>query len=50
MADLPALSDAIEAGDRDGAVAPTAAAIADGAPPQAILDAVVEFGAYPIHG
>jgi len=42
MADLPGLSDAVEAGDRDGAVALTAAAIAEGVTPQAILDAMTD--------
>lgn len=42
MADLAALSDAIEVGDRDGAVALTAAAIAEGTTPQAILDAMTD--------
>jgi 5-methyltetrahydrofolate--homocysteine methyltransferase len=42
MADLPALSDAIEAGDRDGAVSLTAEAIAEGVMPQAILDAMTD--------
>ncbi len=42
MADLPGLGEAIEAGDRDGAVALTAAAIAEGVTPQAILDAMTD--------
>jgi len=42
MADLAGLSEAIEAGDRDGAVARTAAAIAEGITPQAILDAMTD--------
>jgi 5-methyltetrahydrofolate--homocysteine methyltransferase len=42
VADLPGLSDAIEVGDRDSAVALTAAAIAEGIMPQAILDAMTE--------
>jgi 5-methyltetrahydrofolate--homocysteine methyltransferase len=42
MADLPGLSEAIEAGDRDGAVALTAQAIAEGITPQQILDAMTE--------
>ena len=42
MADLPGLSEAIEAGDRDGAVQLTAAAIAEGVTPQAILDAMTD--------
>lgn len=40
--DLAALSEAIEAGDRDGAVALTADAIAEGITPQAILDAMTD--------
>ncbi|HEY6012714.1 MAG TPA: cobalamin-dependent protein [Candidatus Limnocylindrales bacterium] len=40
--DLAALSEAIETGDRDGAVALTAAAIAGGITPQAILDAMTD--------
>jgi 5-methyltetrahydrofolate--homocysteine methyltransferase len=42
VADLPGLSDAIETGDRDTAVALTAAAVAEGTSPQAILDAMTE--------
>ena len=42
MADLTALSEAIEAGDRDRAVALTAEAIAEGVTPQAILDAMTD--------
>jgi 5-methyltetrahydrofolate--homocysteine methyltransferase len=42
VADLPGLSDAIEAGDRDHAVELTAAAIAEGTTPQAILDAMTD--------
>ena len=40
MADLDALADAIEAGDRDSAVSLTAAAIAEGVTAQQILDAM----------
>jgi hypothetical protein len=40
MVDLAALPSAVEAGDRKTAVAVTAAAIAEGLPPQAILDAM----------
>jgi methanogenic corrinoid protein MtbC1 len=42
VADLPGLSEAIEAGDRDGAVQLTAAAIAEGVTIQAILDAMTD--------
>jgi 5-methyltetrahydrofolate--homocysteine methyltransferase len=42
MADLPGLSDAIDAGQRDRAVVLTAAAIAEGVTPQAILDAMTD--------
>ena len=42
MADLAALSEAIEIGNRDGAVTMTAAAIAEGITPQAILDAMTD--------
>ena len=40
MTDLSALTAAVEAGDRKTAVAVTAAAIDEGLPPQAILDAM----------
>ncbi len=40
MVDLSALTAAVEAGDRKSAVAVTAQAIADGRPPQEILDAM----------
>jgi 5-methyltetrahydrofolate--homocysteine methyltransferase len=42
MADLPRLSEAIEAGDRAAAVGLTTAAIAEGVTPQAILDAMTD--------
>jgi 5-methyltetrahydrofolate--homocysteine methyltransferase len=42
VTDLDGLSDAIEAGDRDGAIALTAAAIAEGIVPQDILDAMTQ--------
>ena len=42
MTDLAALTAAVEAGDRKTAVAVTQAAIADGLPPQQILDAMTK--------
>ena len=42
MADLVALSEAVETGDRDRAVALTAQAIAEGITPQQILDAMTD--------
>ena len=41
MADLPALTEAVEAGDRATAVRVTSEAIAEGVDPRAILDAMV---------